>query len=124
MKLAGHLGAEGNEDPVLIPEESKTTTAVIEEELKFPENDDCHPFLPDNIKLEAADSKEIDIEYHNISMTDLMHVDTQLLSRKEPLMGEAGIVRIKTESILDLKIEPDEGTVLRFDNYIPAELPT
>lgn len=97
------------------PEGIETDLERSEEEEEEEGDKDCDPFLPDNIKLE--DSKEIEIKYNSISMTDLMHVDTQLLNKKETLTGGAGIVRIKTESILDFKIEIDEVTP-RPDNCV------
>ena len=104
IKLTEHVSAgELSQEIDFIPVEEKTTSTDTES--------DCDPFLPDNIKLEEAEeTTEIDIKYNSISMTDLMHVDTQLLKKKETWTGGAGIVRIKTESIMDLKIEIDEVT--------------
>ena len=103
---------ELSQDIDFIPGEEKTTGTGIETDLGPSEEVgiDFDPFLADNIKLEDEDSKEIDIKYHSISMTDLMHVDAQLLNKKETLTGGAGMVRIKTESILDFKIEIDDAT--------------
>ena len=112
-KLAEHLRVgEVSEDIDFIPVGDKTTKTAIETELKHSEeiDIDCDPFLPDKIELEDTDTKEMDLEYNCISMTDLMHVDAQLLNKKETLTGGAGMVRIKTESILDFKIEIDEAT--------------
>ena len=106
MKLTERVGVgelSQSQDIDFIPDEEKITSTDTET--------DCDPFLPDNIKLEdAVETTEIDIKYNSISMTDLMHVDTQLLKKKETWTGGAGIVRIKTESIMDLKIEIDEVT--------------
>ena len=96
---------------VFIPAEEKTRSTITETELEHSEKVGigCDPFVPDNIKLEATDTKEMDIQYNSISLTDLMHVDAQLLSKKETLTEGAGIVTIKAEAILDLKIEFDEA---------------
>ena len=114
-KLAEHLTVgEVSEDIDFIPVGDKTKNTVIETELKHSEDVDidCDPFLPDNFKLEDTNTKEIEVEYNSISMTDLMHVDAQLLNKRETLTGGAGagMVRIKNESILDFKIEIDEAT--------------
>ena len=93
--------------------EDRTRSTLTETELDHSEDVglDCDPFLPENFKSEAADTKEVDIEYNSISMTDLMHVDTQLLGRRNPLsLGGAEVV-IKTESLQDIKIEVDEATM-------------
>jgi len=108
-KRAGSELTEEVRENVPAGEKTKSTnteTAVLEhsEDVGI----DCDPFVPDNFKLEAGDTKDIDIQYNSISLTDLMHVDAQLLSKKEVLTEGAGIVRIKDETILDVKIEVDE----------------
>ena len=105
-----HLGVEEvNEDIAFIPHQDKTpTTSELDhsEEVGL----DCDPFVPDKFKLEATDTKEMDLEYHSISITDLMHVDTQLLGKRDPLAEGGAEVVIKTESLQEIKIEFDEAT--------------